>query len=161
MQRIRSDNASKFTNATIEKFLTDRGIDHNFPSPYTPQQNGVVERHNRTIVEVARSMLNFANLPLYLWVKAVSTACFNQNQSIINQCLNTTPYEVMNGRKPSISFLHVFGCQCFIKNNRDQLTKFQPKADEAIFLRYSAKSKAYRVLNRRTRVLEESFDVTF
>ena len=72
-----------------------------------------------------------------------------------------TPYKAMNGWKPTISFLHVFGCRCFIKNNRDQLTKFQPKADEAIFLGYSSKSKAYRVLNRRTRVIEESFDVTF
>ncbi|KAL7612527.1 hypothetical protein Lser_V15G09596 [Lactuca serriola] len=71
-----------------------------------------------------------------------------------------TPYEAMNGRKPSIYFLHVFGCRCFIKNNRDQLTMFQPKADEAIFLRYFAKSKAYRDLNRHTHVLEESFDVT-
>ena len=106
-------------------------------------------------------MLNFVNLPLYLWAEAMSTACFTQNRSIINRRLNMTPYEAMNGRKPTISFLHVFGCRCFIKNNRDQLTKFQPKADEAIFLGYSSKSKAYRVLNRRTRVLEESFDVTF
>ena len=72
-----------------------------------------------------------------------------------------TSYEAMNGRKPIISFLHVFGCRCFMKNNRDRLTKFQPKADEAIFLGYSTKSKAYRVLNRRTQVIEESFDVTF
>lgn len=106
-------------------------------------------------------MLNFANLPLYLWAEAVSTTCFTQNRSIINRCLNKTPYEAMNGRKPTISFLHVFGCICFIKNNHYQLTKFQPKADEAIFLGYSAKSKAYRVFNWRTRVLEESFEVTF
>ena len=72
-----------------------------------------------------------------------------------------SPYESMNGRKPTISFLHVFRCRCFIKNNRDQLTKFQPKADEAILLGYSLKSKAYRVLKWRTRLLEESFDVTF
>ena len=100
VRRIRSDNGSKFTNGTIEKFLPDKGIDHNFSAPYTPQQNGVVERRNRTLVEAARSMLSFANLPLYLWVEVVSTSCFTQNRSIINQCLNMTPYKAMNGRKP-------------------------------------------------------------
>ena len=89
---------------------------------------------NRTLIEVAGSMLNFENLPLYLWAEVVSIACFSQNQSIINRRLNMIPYEAMNGHKPSISFLHVFGCRYFIKNNRDQLTKFQLKADEAIFL---------------------------
>lgn len=107
-KRIRSDNGSEFTNGTIEKFLTEKGIDHNFPAPYTPQQNGVVERRNRALVEAPRSMLNFANLPLYLWAEAVSTTCFTQNRSIINRRLNMTPYEALNGRKPGISFLHVF-----------------------------------------------------
>lgn len=119
VRRIRSENGSEFTNSTIEKFLTEKGIDHNLSAPYTPQQNGVVERRTRTLVEATRSMLNFANLPLHLWAKVVSTSRFTQNRSIVNRCLNMTPYEAMNGPKPTISFFHVIGCRCFIKNNRD------------------------------------------
>ncbi|KAL4573036.1 hypothetical protein LXL04_019829 [Taraxacum kok-saghyz] len=84
-----------------------------------------------------------------------------QNRSIINRRLNMTPYEAINGRKPSVSFFRVFGCRCFIKNNKDHLGKFQPNADEAIFLGYSMRSKAYRVLKRRTRITEESSDISF
>lgn len=91
----------------------------------------------------------------------ISTTRFTNNRSIINRRLNKTPYEAMNGHKPSISFLHVFGYCCFIKNNRDQLTKFQPKSNESIFLGYSTKSKAYRFLNCHTYVIEECFDITF
>ena len=159
--RIRSDHGTEFTNSTLENFLSDKGINHNFFAPHTPQQNGVVERRNRTLVEVARSMLNLANLPLYLWAGAVATACFTRNRCIINRRLNKTPYEAMNGRKPSIYFFHVFGAQCFVKNNKTQLNKFQPNADEAIFLGYSLRSKAFRVLNRRTQVIEENIDVSF
>lgn len=134
IQRSRSDNGSEFTNATIEKLLTDKGIEHKFYAPYTPQQNGVVERKNHTLVEAARLMLNFTNLPLYLLVKAFSIAYFTLNQSIINPHLNKTPYEALIGRKPSIFFFHIFGCRCYIKNNRDHLTEFQLKFYEAIFL---------------------------
>ncbi|KAI3505836.1 hypothetical protein L1887_28123 [Cichorium endivia] len=72
-----------------------------------------------------------------------------------------TPYEVLNKRKPNVKFFHIFGCRCFIKNNKDHLGKFAPKSDEAIFMGYSPKSVAYRVLNKRTRVIEESFDIEF
>ncbi|KAI3499670.1 hypothetical protein L1887_35474 [Cichorium endivia] len=154
-RRIRSDNGTEFNNKLIEEFLTSKGIEHNFSAPYTPQQNGVVERRNRTLVEAARSMLNFANLPLTFWAEAISTACFVQNRSIINKRLKMTPYEVLNKRKPNVKFFHIFGCRCFIKNNKDHLGKFAPKSDEAIFMGYSPKSVAYRVLNKRTRVIEK------
>lgn len=111
VRRIHSDNCSKFTDVTIEKFLSDKGIDRNFSAPYTPQQKGMVERRNQTLIEASQSMLNFENLTLYLRAEVVSAACFTQNRSIINHCLNMTPYESMNGRKMSISFLHVFRLQ--------------------------------------------------
>ncbi|KAI3505855.1 hypothetical protein L1887_28162 [Cichorium endivia] len=161
VRRIRSDNGTEFNNKLIEEFLTSKGIEHNFSAPYTPQQNGVVERRNRTLVEAARSMLNFANLPLTFWAEAISTASFVQNRSIINKRLKMTPYEVLNKRKLNVKFFHIFGCRCFIKNNKDHLGKFAPKSDEAIFMGYSPKSVAYRVLNKRTRVIEESFDIEF
>ncbi|XP_052627519.1 uncharacterized protein LOC128134118 [Lactuca sativa] len=104
VRRIKSDNGLEFVNSTIEKFLIEKVINHNLSAPYTLQQNGVVERRNRTLVQAARSMLNYANMPLYLWAEAVSTACFTQNRSIINRRLNMTPYEVegVNNANPSL-----------------------------------------------------------
>ncbi|KAI3510729.1 hypothetical protein L1887_17862 [Cichorium endivia] len=161
VRRIRSDNGTEFNNQQIEEFLASKGIEHNFSTPYTPQQNGMVERRNVTLVEAARSMLNFANLPLSFWTEAIATACFVHNRSIINKRLQMTPYKILNGRKPNVKFFHIFGCRSFIKNNKDHLGKFVPKSDEAIFMGYSCKFVAYLVLNRRTRVIEESFDIEF
>ncbi|KAI3503839.1 hypothetical protein L1887_32293 [Cichorium endivia] len=144
VRRIRSDNGTEFNNKQIEEFLASKGIEHNFSAPYTPQQNGVVETRNRTLVEEARSMLTFANLPLTFWGEAIATACFVQNRSIVNKRLQMTPYEVLNERKPNVKFFHISGCRCFIKNNKDHLGKFAPKSDEAIFMGYSSKSVAYR-----------------
>nr|GFC76354.1 retrovirus-related Pol polyprotein from transposon TNT 1-94 [Tanacetum cinerariifolium] len=84
----------------------------------TPQQNGVVERQNQTLVEATRTMLIFSRAPLFLWAEAIATACFTQNRSIIHRRFNKTPYELINGRKPDISFLHVFGALCYPKNDR-------------------------------------------
>lgn len=106
-------------------------------------------------------MLAFSNLPQYLWAEAVSTACFTQNRSFIHRRFNVTPYEIINNRKPNVKFFHVFGCRCFIMNLKDNLSKFQTKADEGIFMGYSHNSVAYRVLNKRTRKVEETFNLTF
>ncbi|KAI3790995.1 hypothetical protein L2E82_04493 [Cichorium intybus] len=161
VRRIRSDNGLEFKNITLDSFLKNKGIEHNFSAPYTPQQNGVVERRNRTLCEAARSMLIFADLPQYFWAEAIATACYSQNRSLIHKNLHKTPYEVINNRKPNIKFFHIFGCRCFIKNNKDHLSKFESRSDEGIFLGYSFSSAAYRVLNKRTRVIEESTDVHF
>ncbi|KAI3678626.1 hypothetical protein L6452_37925 [Arctium lappa] len=106
-------------------------------------------------------MLSESNLPTYFWVEAVNTACFTQNRSIIVKRHNKTSYEVFYGRKPNISFLHVFGCVCFILNDREHLGKFDPKADEGIFMGYSLISKAYRVYNLRRKCIDESIHVKF
>jgi len=140
--------------------LKDRGIAHNFSAAYTPQQNGVVERKNRSLVEAARSMLNFANLPLYFWADAINTANFTQNRSYINKRFDKTPYEILNKRKPNVKFFHVFGCRCFILRN-DSKANFEAKADEGIFIGYSTNAMAYRILNKRTRVIEETINVNF
>nr|GEU40257.1 retrovirus-related Pol polyprotein from transposon TNT 1-94 [Tanacetum cinerariifolium] len=94
----------------------------------TPQQNEVVERRNRTLVEDARTMLIFSHAPLFLWAEAIATACFTQNRSIIHRHFNKTPYELINGRKPDISFLHVFGAFCYPKNDREDIGKLGAKA---------------------------------
>nr|GFA41620.1 Gag-Pol polyprotein [Tanacetum cinerariifolium] len=92
-----------------------------------PQQNGVVERRNRTLVEAARTMLTFANLPSFLWVKAIATACFTQNRSIIHKRFDKTPYELINKRKPNIKFFRVFECRCYLLNDYEDVGKLKAK----------------------------------
>ena len=98
-------------------FYDDLGIDHNFSAPRTPQQNGVVERKNRSLEEMVRTMLCENNLPRYFWAKAIFTACYVVNRAMIKPILKKTPYELWNGRKPNISHLCALGCKCFVLNN--------------------------------------------
>nr|GEW48678.1 hypothetical protein [Tanacetum cinerariifolium] len=102
--RVRTDNGTEIKNKTLAKFFDEVGITQQFFVARTPQQNGVVERRNRTLVEAARTMLTFANLPSFLWAEAIATACFTQNRSIIHKHFNKTPYELINKRKPNINF---------------------------------------------------------
>ena len=158
---IRSDHGREFENEKFETFCNKLGITHNFSSPRTPQQNGVVERKNRTLLDMGRTMLREYNLPTYFWAEAINTACYVSNRVLIRPLLNKTPYELWNGRKPRVSYFRVFGCKCFILNNKDNLGKFDSKTDEGIFLGYSISSKSYRVFNKRTLIVEESMHVVF
>ncbi|GKE79502.1 retrovirus-related pol polyprotein from transposon TNT 1-94 [Tanacetum coccineum] len=126
-----------------------------------PQQNRVVERRNRTLVEAARTMFIFSHAPLFLWAKAIATACYTQNRSIIHRRFDKTPHELIYGRKPNISFLHVFGALCYPKNDREDIEKLGAKGDIDFFIGYSANSCAYRVYNRRTKKIMETMNVTF
>nr|GEV42549.1 reverse transcriptase domain-containing protein [Tanacetum cinerariifolium] len=125
---IRTDNGTEFKNQVLKVYFDSVGITHQLSSVRTPQQNGVVERRNRTLVEAARTMLIFSRAPLFLWAEAIATACFTQNRSIIHRRFNKTPYELINGRKPDISFLHVFGALCYPKNDREDIGKLGAKA---------------------------------
>ncbi|KAL5563974.1 hypothetical protein UlMin_033721 [Ulmus minor] len=158
---IRSDHGKEFENKEFEKFCLENGFDHNFSAPRTPQQNGVVERKNRSIQEMARTLLNENNLPKYFWGEAVHTSCYVLNRVSIRPILKKTPYELWKGKKPNISYFKVFGCKCFILNQKDDLGKFDSKSDVGIFLGYSTSNKAFRVYNRRTLVVEESMHVIF
>ena len=110
---------------------------------------------------MARTILNENSLPKYFWAEAVNTACYVLNRVLIRSNLNKTPYELWKDRKPNIGYFKVFGCKCFILNTKDNLGKFDPKSNVGIFLGYSNSSKAYRVYNKRTLVVEESMHVTF
>ncbi len=159
---IRSDHGGEFDQYKFHDFCDEFGIDHNFSSPRTPQQNGVVERKNRSLEEMARTMMNESKVASHFWADAVNTACYVLNRAIIRPILAKTPYELYKGRKPNLSHLRVFGCKCFVHNNgKDNLGKFDSKSDEAIFLGYSLHSKAYRVFNKRTKTMEESPHVVF
>jgi hypothetical protein len=110
---------------------------------------------------MSRTMLNEHNLPQYFWAEGVNTACYVINRTIIRNTLNKTPYKLWKYRKPNIGYFKNFGCKCFVLNDRDNLSKFDAKSDEDIFLGYSSNSKAYRVFNKRTMVLDESMHVVF
>ena len=159
---IRSDHGREFENEDFTYYCTENGISHNFSAPRTPQQNGVVERKNRCLEEMARTMLNDSSLPKSFWADAVNIACYVMNRALIRPILKKTPYELYFGRKPNISHLHIFGCKCFVHNNgKDNLGKFDAKSDEGIFIGYSSTSKAFRVYNKRTLQVEESIHVVF
>ncbi|GJR05645.1 retrovirus-related pol polyprotein from transposon TNT 1-94 [Tanacetum coccineum] len=161
VQRVRTDNGTEFKNKTLAKFFDEVGISQQFSAARTPQQNGVVERRNRTLVEAARTMLTFANLPLFLWAEAIATACFTQNRSIIHKRFDKTPYELINKRKPNIKFFHVFGCRCYLLNDYDDVGKLKAKGDIGVFVGYSKESAAFRIYNKRTRKIHESVNVNF
>ncbi|GJT91353.1 retrovirus-related pol polyprotein from transposon TNT 1-94 [Tanacetum coccineum] len=158
---IRTDNGIKFKNQILKEYFDCVGISHQASSVRTHQQNGVVERRNKTLVEAARIMLIFSCAPLFLWAEAIATACYTQNRSIIHRRFNKTPYELINGRKPDIYFLHVFGALCYPKNDREDIRKLGAKGDIGFFIGYSADSCAYRVYNQRTKKIMETMNVTF
>nr|GEZ88596.1 hypothetical protein [Tanacetum cinerariifolium] len=158
---IRTDNGIEFKNQVLKEYFDSVGISYQVSSIRTPQQNRVVEQRNQTLVEAARTMLIFSRAPLFLWTEAIATTCFTQNCSIIHRRFNKTPYMLINGRKPDISFLHVFGTLCYPKNDREDIGKLGAKGDIGFFIGYSADSCAFRVYNRRKKKIMETMNVTF
>nr|GEX93739.1 ribonuclease H-like domain-containing protein [Tanacetum cinerariifolium] len=136
-------------------------IKREFSNARTPQQNGIAERRNRTLIEAARPMLANAKLYVTFWAKAVNTACYVQNRVLVNKSKNKTPYELFNGRTPATGFLKPFGCYVMILNTLDNLGKFKAKGDEGYFIGYFMSSKAFRVFNKRTKRVEENLHVDF
>ncbi|GJT17022.1 retrovirus-related pol polyprotein from transposon TNT 1-94 [Tanacetum coccineum] len=160
VKQIRTNNRTEFRNHELESFCVEKGISQNFSSPSTPEQNGVAERRNRTLIESARTMLNRLVLSKHFWTDAVRTACYTQNRSTIVKRHDKTSYEIFRERIHDISYFHVFGCPVFIHNHKDHLGKFDAKADDGYFLGYSSVSKAFRVYNTRRQQIEETYHVT-
>ncbi|GJZ91829.1 putative ribonuclease H-like domain-containing protein [Tanacetum coccineum] len=158
---IRSDNGTEFKNHVMDEFCREKGIKREYSVARTPQQNGVAERKNRTLIEAARTMLADSKLPTTFWAEAVSTACYVQNRVLVVKPHNKTPYELFRGIKPAIGFMKPFGCHVTILNTLDKLGKFDGKSDEGFFVGYSLSSKAFRVYNIRTRKVQENLHVGF
>nr|GEW64388.1 DNA-directed DNA polymerase [Tanacetum cinerariifolium] len=125
----KTDNGTEFVNQTLREYYEQVGISHETSVSRSPQQNGVVERRNRTLIEVARTMLIYARAPLFLWTEAVATACYAQNHSIIRLRHGKTPYQLLQDKLIDLSFFHVFGALCYPTNDSGNLGKLQPKAD--------------------------------
>nr|GEU29745.1 retrovirus-related Pol polyprotein from transposon TNT 1-94 [Tanacetum cinerariifolium] len=148
---IRMDHDKEFDNEVqFEEFCNANGITHNFSAPCTPQSNGVVERKNRTLQEISRTMLNEQSLPQKFWCNVVDTSTYILNQILIRAILGKIPYELLRGRKPTLDYFRVFGSKFFILNTKDYLTKFDPKSYEA-----------YIIFNKHTMKIKESLNVTF
>ncbi|KAJ9550670.1 hypothetical protein OSB04_014715 [Centaurea solstitialis] len=156
---IRSDNGTEFKNADLNLFCESKGIERQYSAPRTPQQNGVAERRNRTLIEAARTMLVDSKLPVTFWAEAINTACYVQNRVLVVKSKGKTPYELFEKKKPFIGFLVPFGCPCTILNTKSQLGKFDSKSDDGFFVGYSSQSKALRVFNSSSRIIEESDNV--
>jgi hypothetical protein len=161
IKKIRSDNGTKFKNSQIEGFLEEEGIKHEFSSPYTPQQNGVVERKNRTLLDMARTMLDEYKTPDRFWAEAINTACYSINRLYLHRILKKTSYELLTGKKPNVSYFRVFGSKCFILVKSGRKSKFSPKAVEGFLLGYDSNTRAYKVFNKSTGLVEVSCDIVF
>ncbi|GJW83362.1 putative ribonuclease H-like domain-containing protein [Tanacetum coccineum] len=138
-----------------------KSIKREYSNARTPQQNGVAERKNRTLIEAARTMLADSLLPNTFWAEAVSTACYVLNRVLVTKPHNKTPYELLTGKIPIISYIRPFGCHVTILNTIDHLGKFAGKSDEGFLVGYSLQSKAFRVYNLETKRVEENLHITF
>ena len=150
LKALRSDNGGEFTSRKFEDFLAKEGIKHQQTVPYTPQQNGVSERRNRTLMEMARCLLYEKSMPLKFWAEAVNTAAYLLNRMATKILVEKTPYELWYGFKPNISHLRIFGSPCYVLKPENRRRKLDQKIDVGIFIGYSTKSKAYKVYDLKT-----------
>ncbi|GJR62654.1 putative ribonuclease H-like domain-containing protein [Tanacetum coccineum] len=155
VKTIRCDHGTEFKNQLMNEFCAKKGIKREYSIARTPQQNGVAERKNRTLIEAARTMLADSLLPIQFWAEAVNTACYVLNRVLVTKPQLKTPYEILMGRSPNISFMRPFGCSLTILNTLDHLGKFDGKSEEGYLLGYSTNSKGFRVYNRITRKVQD------
>ena len=161
VKMIRSDRGGEFVSHEFTRWCTSEGIQRQLTTPYTPSQNGVVERKNRTIMEMARSMLAHASLSRSYWAEACNTAVYIQNRSPTHALTDSTPFEAYFTRKPDVSHFRVFGCPAFVHVPAARRDKLDFKSERLIFLGYSKESDAYRLFDPTTRRTTVSKDVIF
>ncbi|GKC49201.1 retrovirus-related pol polyprotein from transposon TNT 1-94, partial [Tanacetum coccineum] len=157
----RTDNGTEFVNKDLTDYYERVGIFHQKTIPRTPQQNGIVERRNRTLVEAARTMLIFSKAPMFLWAEVEATTCYTQNRSLIHTRHCKTPYELVHDKKPDLTFFKVFDALCYPTNDSEDQKKLQPTTDIGIFVGYAPSRKGYRIYNKRTRRIMETIHVQF
>ena len=161
VKKLRTDNGGEYTSTEFESYLKDEGVEHQYSIPKTPEQNGVSERMNRTLVETVRSMLADSRLPQRFWAEALSTAAYMINRSPTKGLDDKTPFEAWYGKKPNVSHLRVFGCSAYTHVPKDQRKKMDSKAKGCIFLGYATSRKGYRLYDQKTPSIVHSRDVVF
>ncbi len=160
--KLRTDNGGEYLSGEFKAYLKSKGIRHELTVAHSPEQNGVAERMNRTLMESARAMVRHAGLPNSYWAEAVATAAYVRNRTptaAIKE--DTTPYERWYGRKPNVSHLKVFGCVAYAHLSNDERRKLDKKAEKLRFVGYSKESKGYRLFNEKTRKVITRRDVIF
>jgi hypothetical protein len=161
VKSIRCDNGTEFKNANLIELCGSKGLKRDYSNARTPQQNAVAERKNKTLIEVARSMLADSKLPTMFWTEAVGTACYVLNRVSITRPHNKTPNELLTGKIPTIIYFKPFGCHVTILNTSGHLGKFEGKADDGYIVGYSTHSKAYRVYNLSAKKIKETLNLRF
>ena len=142
---MRTDNSGEFCSAEFDRFCKDHGIERHKTTPYTPQQNGVAERMNRTLMERARSMLSGAGLEQKFWAEALAIACYLINRSPTSALVEKTPMEAWSNKKPSLRHLRVFGCEAYAHVPSVKRSKLENKAVKCIFIGYGVGVKGYKL----------------
>ena len=160
IKHIRSDNGSEFKNTGLDDYLDELGITHELSAPYPPQQNGVMERKNNTLVEMARTMLDEYKTPPRFWPEAIDTACHIINRVYLHKFFKKTAYELLTDKKPNVSYFKAFGAKCWIRDPHHS-SKFAPKAHEGFMHGYGKDSNTYRVFNTCHHKVVETVDVRF
>ena len=162
IEALRSDNGGEYCSEEFKDYLKSKGIRHELAAPYSPQQNGVAERMNRTLVEAARSMLAHANLPEYYWAEAVATAVHIKNRTPTTALKeDKTPFEMWYEKKPNVTNLKVFGCVAYAHIPETQRQKLDKKSEKLRFIGYSREHKGYRLINEQTKKVIIRRDVVF
>ena len=159
---LRTDNGGEYLSREFQAYLKSKGIRHELTIAHTPEQNGVAERMNRTLVESARAMIAHAGLSNNYWAEAVATAAYLRNRTTTSALKEEkTPYEKWYERKPDISHLKVFGCVAYAHIPDSERRKLDKKAEKLRFVGYCKNSKGYRLLDVETRKIKKRRDVTF
>jgi hypothetical protein len=158
---LRTNNGTEYVNGSFDDYLKKNGIRRQLAAPNTPQQNGVAERLNRTLLDSARSMLSRSGLPHKFWAEAVYNAKYIQNRVPTARLVGMVPYTVFWEKKPTISHVRTFGCDAYVKIPSNQRKKLDPKAEKLIFMGYDILSKAYRLWDQKREEIVVSRDVTF
>jgi hypothetical protein len=161
VKKIRINNGYEFKNLQVKKYLEEESIKHEFSVPYMPHQNGVVERKNRMLIDMTITILGEYKTPERFWSEAVNTACHAINGLYLHRLLNKTSYELLTGNKPNVSYFCVIGSKCYILVKKGRHSKFAPKVVEEFLVGYDSNTKAYRVLNKSSGLVEVSSDIVF
>ncbi|HEV7736248.1 MAG TPA: reverse transcriptase domain-containing protein, partial [Chlamydiales bacterium] len=161
IKSIRSDRGGEFLSEVFNQFLLNQGTTHQLTAPYTPQQNGMAERANRTVVQAAKAMLHSAGLSYGFWERAIETAVFARNRSPTQSLSFKSPYELLFGRPPDLSYMRIFGCLAYRNIPSDNRRKLDPSAEKLIFVGYDTQTKGYRLWDSNKRRFIVTSDVVF